>query len=73
MPPMLDVHIRHVLDVIDQASAPVSAGSLLRLADVQEQWAERKTALAQIASTEIAAVNSWARENGIAHVIPPGQ
>jgi photosystem II stability/assembly factor-like uncharacterized protein len=72
-PPMLDVHIRHVLDVMDQASAPVSAGSLLRLADVREQWLERKAALAQITSTDIAAVNRWARENGVSHVIPPGQ
>ncbi len=69
MPPMLDVHIRHVLDVIDQASAPVSAGSLQRLADMQEQWAERKVALMQIAATDVAAVNSWARENGVSHVM----
>jgi len=73
MPPMLDVHIRHVLDVIDQASAPVSAGSLQRLADLQEQWAERRAALAQITSTDIAAVNRWAMENGVSHVNPPGQ
>jgi hypothetical protein len=72
-PPMLDVHIRHVLDVMDQASAPVSAGSLLRLSDVREQWLERKAALAQITSTDIAAVNRWARENGVSHVMPPGQ
>jgi hypothetical protein len=58
---------------MDQASAPVSAGSLLRLADVREQWLERKAALAQITSTDIAAVNRWARENGVSHVIPPGQ
>jgi hypothetical protein len=73
MPPMLDVHIRHVLDVVDQASAPVSAGSIQRLADLQEQWAERKAALRETASSDIAAVNIWARENGVAHVIPPGQ
>lgn len=71
MPPMLDVHMRHVLDVIDQASAPVSAGSLQRLEDLKQQWAERKAALTQITVTDVAAVNSWARENGVSHVVAP--
>ena len=73
MPPMLDVHIRHVLDVIDQASAPVSAGSLQRLGDLQVQWAEREESLMQIAAGDVAAVNIWAREYGASHVSPPGQ
>jgi hypothetical protein len=73
MPPMLDVHIRHVLDVIDQASAPVSAGSLQRLADLQVQWEERRESLMQIAAGDVAAVNIWAREYGVSHVQPPGQ
>jgi len=73
MPPMLDVHIRHLLDVIDAASAPVSAGSLQRLDDLREQWAERKESLTQIADGDIVTVNIWARENGVSHVQPPGQ
>ena len=73
MPPMLDVHIRHVLDVIDQASAPVSAGSLQRLADLQLQWAERRESLTQITDGDVATVNIWARENGVSHVVPPGR
>jgi hypothetical protein len=72
MPPMLDVHIRHVLDVLDSASAPVAAGSLQRLADLQRQWAERKREVHDIAATDIATVNQWANGNGVPHVTPPG-
>lgn len=71
MPPMLDVHLRHLLDVIDRAGAPVSAGSLVRLADLKEQWTERQLELEQISISDIAAVNSWARENGVEHVTKP--
>jgi hypothetical protein len=73
MPPMLDVHIRHLLDVIDQASAPVSAGSLQRLTDLRDQWAERQESLLQIAEGDIVTVNIWARENGVSYVQSPGQ
>lgn len=68
LPPRLDVHICPVLDVIDRASAPVSAGSIQRLADVTEEWRERKAELRAIASSDIAAVNAWARTNGVPHV-----
>ena len=70
-PPMLDVHIRHVLDVIDEAGAPVAAGSLLRLEDVKSQWAERKAELADIAESDIATVNEWAESNGVPAATPP--
>lgn len=73
MPPMLDVHVRHVLDVIDEAGAPVSSGSLQRLADLQAQWRERQAELAAINATDIAAMNEWARENDVAYVAPPGK
>jgi len=72
MPPMLDVHIRHVLDVIDRAGAPVSAGSLQRLADLEGQWRSQKAALAAIDVSDIAAINAWARSNSVLHVTPPG-
>jgi len=71
MPPMLDVHIRHVLDVVDQAGAPVAAGSLQRLDDLKVQWAERKAELADITATDIATVNDWASGNGVPHATPP--
>ena len=71
MPPMLDVHIRHVLDVVDEAGAPVAAGSLLRLDDLKSQWAERKAELADITATDIATINDWASANGVPHAAPP--
>jgi len=72
MPPMLDAHVHHVLDVIDNAGAPVSAGSLERLKDLQAEWARRKSELAAISASDIAAINAWARANGIAFVVAPG-
>jgi hypothetical protein len=70
---MLDVHIRHVLDVIDRAGAPVSEGSLQRLTDLDFQWQDRRSELRDIENTDLAAVNDWARDNGILHVTPPGE
>ncbi len=68
LPPRLDVHIRHVLDVIDRASAPVSAGSIERLAEMTAEWQQRKAEIAAIHASDIAAVNAWARANGVPHV-----
>lgn len=73
LPPRLDVHIRHVLDVIDRASAPVSTGSIERLADISAEWRERKAELQAIVSSDIAAVNAWARMNGVPHVAAPAE
>ncbi|NNM07522.1 MAG: glycosyl hydrolase, partial [Gemmatimonadetes bacterium] len=72
MPPMLDVHVRHLLDVMDGARAPVSAGSLQRLEDLKAEWNERRTELAAIGSSDIATVNAWAQNSGVAHVSTPG-
>lgn len=71
MPPMLDVHIRYLLDVMDRAGAPVSAGSLQRLEDLKAQWSEREAELDAIISSDIATVNAWARNNNVAHVSTP--
>ena len=71
MPPMLDVHIRHVFDVIDRAGAPVSQGSLQRLADLSEQWRVAKTRLLAITENELQRINEWARENNVAHIVAP--
>jgi photosystem II stability/assembly factor-like uncharacterized protein len=73
MPPMLDVHIRHVLDVIDRAGAPVSEGSLQRLSDLEFEWQDRKSDLREISSSDLDAVNDWARESGVAHITQPGE
>ena len=71
MPPMLDVHVRHVLDVMDQAGAPVAAGSLQRFDDLKVQWADRKSEINDIAATDVATVNEWAENNGAPHATPP--
>ena len=71
MPPMLDVHIRHVFDVIDRAGAPVSAGSLQRLSDLKEQWLIAKAQLVAITENELSQINEWAQENGVLHVSAP--
>jgi photosystem II stability/assembly factor-like uncharacterized protein len=73
MPPMLDVHIRHVLDVIDRAGAPVSEGSLERLSDLDYEWQDRKSELRSIVNSDVAEVNEWASENGVLHVTRPGE
>ena len=71
MPPMLDVHIRHVFDVIDRAGAPVSEGSLQRLSDLREQWLIAKAQLMSITENELSQVNEWAQENNVPHVAAP--
>ena len=71
MPPMLDVHIRHVFDVIDRAGAPVSEGSLQRLSDLREQWLIAKAQLVAITASELSQINEWAQENNVLHVAAP--
>ena len=71
MPPMLDVHIRHVFDVIDRAGAPVSEGSLQRLSDLREQWLVAKAQLMAITENELSQVNEWAQKNNVLHVAAP--
>ena len=71
MPPMLDVHIRHVFDVIDRAGAPVSEGSLQRLSDLREQWLIAKAQLVAITESELSQINEWAQENNVLHVAAP--
>jgi photosystem II stability/assembly factor-like uncharacterized protein len=73
MPPMLDVHIRHVLDVIDRAGAPVSEGSLQRLSDLDFEWQDRKSELRAISNSDLAIINDWARDKGVMHVGRPGE
>jgi hypothetical protein len=73
MPPMLDVHIRHVLDVIDRAGAPVSEGSLTRLSDLDYEWQDRKAELRDISNSDLTMINDWARQNGILYVTEPGE
>ena len=68
LPSMLIHQARHLLNVIDGAGPPVGAGALERLADLQSEWAGLRAELATVTSSDIAAVNQWARDNGVPHV-----
>jgi hypothetical protein len=68
LPPRLLKNVRHLLDVIDDAGPPVAAGALERLADLKAEWAALESELAEIEASDIAAVNTWARESAVPHV-----
>jgi len=63
--------LRFLLDVIDRTGAPVTEGALQRLADLKAEWQLRKSELEDIQSKHVAAINSWASEQGIPHIITP--
>ena len=71
LPGKLIKQVRHLLKVIDDAGPPVAAGALERLADLQSAWATLRTELEDITSSDIAAVNKWARDNAIPHISSP--
>ena len=68
LPPKLLKNVRHLLDVIDDGGPPVAAGALARLADLKTEWATLTSELAEIEASDIAAVNTWARESAVPHV-----
>ena len=70
-PSKLEVQVKHVVDVMDGAGAPVANGALQRLNDVSAEWAERKAELARITSSGIEPINAWAKRNNIKHVVSP--
>ena len=71
LPGKLITQVRYVLDVVDDAGPPVAAGALERLADLEAEWDALRAELAAITSSDIAAVNQWARENTIPHISLP--
>ncbi|MCP5381206.1 MAG: glycosyl hydrolase [Kordiimonadaceae bacterium] len=70
-PSMLDVQVKHVVDVMDGAGAPVAKGALQRLEDVKAMWTERKTELKSITDENIVPINGWAKNNNVSYVISP--
>ena len=70
-PSMLDVQVKHVVDVMDGAGAPVASGALQRLEDLKVEWRTRKAELTTITKDHIAPINSWAEDNNIRHVVSP--
>ncbi|MBT7582566.1 MAG: hypothetical protein HN572_06345 [Kordiimonadaceae bacterium] len=70
-PSMLEVQVKHVVDVMDSAGAPVANGALQRLADLKVQWTDRKAELSAINSSLIEPIESWAKENNLRYVVSP--
>ena len=68
LPPKLLKNVRHLLDVIDDGGPPVAVGALTRLADLKAEWSVRLSELAEIETSDIAAINTWARESTVPHV-----
>jgi hypothetical protein len=68
LPPKLLKNVRHLLDVIDDGGPPVAAGALVRLEDLKVEWTALQSELAEIEASDIAAVNTWARESSVPHV-----
>ncbi|MDG1996433.1 MAG: hypothetical protein P8J14_08065, partial [Emcibacteraceae bacterium] len=70
-PSMLEVQVKHVVDVMDGAGAPVANGALQRLEDLQGEWGVLKAELAAIKSNHIEPINNWAKTNDIRYVVSP--
>ena len=70
---MLAGQLRFLLDVIDNTGAPVTEGTLLRLADLKAEWSERQAELQTIKTGYIDIINDWAHRENIPHVASPGQ
>lgn len=60
--------IRYLLDVIDYTGAPVTGGALLRLADLNAQWAGLAARRDAIVSEHIEPINEWAAGSRVPHV-----
>ncbi len=71
LPGRLITQVRHVLDVVNDAGPPVAVGALERRADLEAEWDALGAELDAITSTDIAAVNQWARDNSIPHISQP--
>lgn len=70
-PSMIDVQVKHVVDVMDSAGAPIANGALQRLEDLQGEWATLKASLDAIKSNHIEPVNDWANSNNVRYVVAP--
>ncbi|MBT6030937.1 MAG: glycosyl hydrolase [Kordiimonadaceae bacterium] len=70
-PSMLEVQVKHVVDVIDRAGAPIANGALQRLEDLKSEWAGLKSDLETIKTNHIEPINQWAENNNVRHVVSP--
>ncbi len=65
---MLAGQVRFLLDVIDYSGAPVTDGSLRRLADLQAEWSALEAELLDIRASHLEPIDNWARENDVPYV-----
>ncbi len=70
-PNMLDVQVRHVLDALDRADLPVTAGAKERYGDLEAAWTERGRALDAITAETIAPFNEALAAMGADHAPAP--
>jgi hypothetical protein len=68
---MLAGQLRFLMDVIDRTGAPVTDGAMTRLADLKAEWQTRQGELRRISEERIGPINSWAKQQGVAHVRVP--
>jgi len=67
----LDGQLRHLLDVVENGGAPVTAGAHERLDDLEQAWSVQREALSRIQAGELDAINRWARQQALPHVPAP--
>jgi hypothetical protein len=67
----LDGQLRHLLDVVEDSGAPVTAGARERYADLTALWNEKRQALQAISVGQLRAINDWASRNAVPQVRPP--
>lgn len=69
-PSKLDFQVRHLIDALDNAGPPVSAGALKRYEDLAAEWQGHKATYTAIISGEIKAINDWAAAKAVPLVRP---
>jgi hypothetical protein len=69
---MLAGQVRFLLDGMEESGAPVTAGALDRLRDLQAQFDDLEREKARIENELVAAINRWARERGIPYIATGG-
>ncbi|MGY8986358.1 MAG: WD40/YVTN/BNR-like repeat-containing protein [Sphingomonadales bacterium] len=70
-PSMIDVQVRHVFDVFNEAGPPFSDGAFTRLKDLKKEWAGLEAELVDIKNVNIREINEWAKSMGVDHITPP--
>jgi len=66
---MLAAQVRYLLNVIDSTGPPVTDGAVIRLNDLQAEWAQRESEMRSIVAEHIQPINDWAKARQIDHVM----